>query len=161
MQNEIVHKSANAMERVPTCATWPPPWLDTAGDDSTNLAPAVLIDTPEATTQAEPVAELAVDWWSMIPAADLAYLTAPRRWPSPCAWCGGRTVHAKPCQELRGSWAARMPFGKHKGRRVSETPADYLQWLVRNNVRPNDAETREAVEARAGIFYRPAEESRS
>ena len=39
-----------------------------------------------------------------------------------------------------------MPFGKHKGKPVSEVPADYLDWAIATN--RLDAELRAAVEGR-------------
>lgn len=69
--------------------------------------------------------------WQQLSERDYAYLTGPRSYPSSCPWCGGRLIHAEACEELRASWELVMPYGKHKGRRISELPLDYLDWLRR------------------------------
>jgi hypothetical protein len=71
------------------------------------------------------------DWWSQMQPEDLAYVTGPRHYPEPCPWCGGRYRHNPVCVAL--DWEPRLTFGKHKGKRVSETPVDYLAWLKANS----------------------------
>ncbi len=68
--------------------------------------------------------------WNDISDEDRAYLCGPRKWPEPCAWCGGRMFHSPLCVEL--SWEPKMRFGKHKGKRISQVPMSYLKWLVAN-----------------------------
>lgn len=68
-------------------------------------------------------------YWTLVDEADREYLLAPRDWPDACAWCGGRMNHSTTCDSLRNSWAPILPFGKHRGRRVDEVPADYLAWV--------------------------------
>lgn len=70
-------------------------------------------------------------YWNFIDDADRNYLLAPRTWPSPCPWCGGRLRHSKACDDLRVDWEPVLPFGKFKGHRVDETPLEYLAWLAR------------------------------
>lgn len=86
-------------------------------------------------------------FWEQIPDRDLVYLVAPRKYPDPCPWCGGRTKHNPTCDELRGSWEIAMPFGKWKGKPISQVPADYLMWLVANS-ESLDIELREAIQGR-------------
>lgn len=89
-------------------------------------------------TDADDDPDLANDWnWSAINDTDLAYLTGPRDYPPPCAWCGGRIVHNPLCDELRASWEVVMPHGKHRGQKLSTLSADYLLWLLgRSRVLP-------------------------
>ncbi|MFH1264135.1 MAG: hypothetical protein ABIK89_00295 [Planctomycetota bacterium] len=82
----------------------------------------------------------------------------PPSLPTPCCFCGGRTVHSQPCRELRAGWEPTMSLGKHKGKKVSDVPVSYLKWLVEAGVRVNDGDVREAIEKRIGMRYRPAEE---
>lgn len=63
-------------------------------------------------------------YWQNIEAVDLACLIGPRHYPDPCAWCGGRLRHSKPCQDLRAEWQPTIPFGRYKGQRVCD--ADLL-----------------------------------
>jgi hypothetical protein len=116
-------------------------WLDHFADATT---------PPPAPLEPEPI-----DWWDHITDADREYLLGPRQYPPWCFICGGRWHHSKACQELRDEWAPRMPWGKHKGRKVCELPRDYCRWLVQAGARPRDAEVVEAVEERAGLRYGP------
>jgi hypothetical protein len=68
--------------------------------------------------------------WQAIRDADRKHLLGPRNWPAPCSWCGGRLIHRAACNELRQEWVPIMPFGKHRGRRVDELPADYIDWIL-------------------------------
>ena len=86
-------------------------------------------------------------YFSQLPAVDLAYLTGPRNYPDACPWCGGRYKHSEPCEAIRQASDPVLEFGKHKGRRVSEAPIDYLQWAMEKSDRLDD-ETREAIERR-------------
>lgn len=68
-------------------------------------------------------------YWANISAGERQYLTAPRQSPEPCPWCGGRYKHNPTCDELRLSWEPTLPFGKHRGKPLSQIPRDYLEWL--------------------------------
>ncbi|MAT68931.1 MAG: hypothetical protein CMJ58_05350 [Planctomycetaceae bacterium] len=68
--------------------------------------------------------------WHAVSLADYDYLTGPRRHPRPCPWCGGRLVHNPACDDLRQGWVPTIPFGKHRGRRVDQLPADYVGWIL-------------------------------
>lgn len=83
--------------------------------------------------------------WKDLPARDYEYLTGPRNYPTPCPWCGGRLRHSLLCDELRQSWELTMPFGKHKGKPLSEVPIDYLSWLHERG--GLDAELQAAIES--------------
>jgi len=72
-------------------------------------------------------------YWQNITDRDWQYLTGPREHPQPCPWCGGRFRHNPLCDDLHRSWEPVLPFGKHRGRRVSEIPTDYLRWLLANS----------------------------
>ncbi len=85
--------------------------------------------------------------WAELLTDDYCFLTGPRRYPSRCPWCGGRLVHNRRCDDLRSDWEPKMPFGKHKGRRVSEVPKDYLRWLIAHCAR-FEPDLRQAIEDR-------------
>ena len=75
------------------------------------------------------------EWcWQAISDADRDYLLGPRNWPDPCPWCGGRMVHGAACNELRREWVPILPFGKHRGRRADDLPADYIDWILTREV---------------------------
>ena len=100
-------------------------------------SPAVVDDDPDDDRRDDfedddgPVSEDDVDYYfENIDPADYAYLTGPRRYPSPCFCCGGRLVHSTICAELQLADMPVVPFGKHKGKRLSEVPFTYLAWLV-------------------------------
>jgi hypothetical protein len=79
-------------------------------------------------------------YWDQLDEKDRRYLTGPRRWPDPCAWCGGRRCHSAMCDELHEHWAVRLKFGKYKGRKIQDLPSDYLLWLLKvRAVRDQDA----------------------
>jgi DNA polymerase III epsilon subunit-like protein len=58
--------------------------------------------------------------------------------------------HPDDIEELfKAASLQRMPFGKHKGRLLSEVPVDYLDWLLERDI---DDELRTALKkARAGV----------
>ena len=136
---------------------------------------AELVEPQPAPTDtvAEPGTPRAVDdyedYWDRISESDLQYLTAPRHWPAclgiepepdwpdpwwhpgPCFICGGRRVHSRECKELKASWEAKITFGKHKGKRVSEVPLDYLRW-VQDNTDVCDADVKKAIEERLAVL---------
>lgn len=72
--------------------------------------------------------------WQAISDADRDYLLGPRDWPDLCPWCGGRLVHRAACDDLRRGWVPIIPFGKHRGRRADELPADYIAWILARDV---------------------------
>ena len=51
--------------------------------------------------------------------------------------------------DLPRNRAPRMPWGKHKGKRVEQLPADYLAWIEEQGI-SLQGEMREAVEQRLG-----------
>ncbi len=55
-------------------------------------------------------------------------------------------MHNPHCDQLRRSWEMTMPFGKHKGKRISAVPPDYLDWLVNRDGIPADLQ--EAIQVR-------------
>ncbi|TWU27569.1 putative quorum-sensing-regulated virulence factor [Bythopirellula polymerisocia] len=83
--------------------------------------------------------------WSQITDEDREYLCGPREYPPPCPSCGGRLHHHPLCEELRASWEPKMPFGKHKGKPLSQVPHDYLEWLLAKN-KTVDTELRSAIQ---------------
>ncbi len=128
---------------------WGPAWLHTKSSDGPIERQRAKGSPPAkpsvASTPQDPF-EYSEWCWSQLPQLDYEYLTGPRCWPSPCAWCGGRIRHSPACEELKDSWEPAMPFGKHKGKPVSEVPADYLDWMLTSQ--RLDAELRAAVEGR-------------
>lgn len=76
--------------------------------------------------------------WQAISDADRDYLLGPRDWPGPCPWCGGRLVHRAACDELRREWMPIIPFGKYRGRRADELPADYIDWILGRGIGGED-----------------------
>ncbi len=84
------------------------------------------------------------DPWDHISDQDRDYLTGPRNYPLPCAFCGGRSRHSEPCKILHESWAPKMPWGKFKDLPVSKVPRKYLRWF---STRIHDADMKAAVEA--------------
>jgi len=123
---------------VPAPIAWPPTWLTPAVIET--RAPteprAAIPAVHEKCKLAEPspdatgFEEANERNWASIDAASYRYLTAPRRQPTPCPWCGGRTRHNPLCCSF--SFIPELTFGKHKGKRVSGVPADYLEWLLRS-----------------------------
>ncbi len=67
--------------------------------------------------------------WGQLNNRDLAYLAAPRPVAEPCPWCRRRYGHSQACVDLRLEWEVEMPFGKWKGKKLSQIPRDYLEWL--------------------------------
>ncbi len=66
--------------------------------------------------------------WANLDEQDRDYLTAPRRYPEPCAWCGGRTRHNPMCFALH-CWPT-LDFGRFRGKAISDVRVDYLQWVL-------------------------------
>jgi hypothetical protein len=85
------------------------------------------------------------DWWEAISDEDRDRLLSRRRTPDPCAWCGGRLRHNSRCVAL--DWEPRLPFGKFRGRRVSEVPDRYLQWFLDRSRRLDPSLRREIEQA--------------
>jgi hypothetical protein len=152
-----------------TACHWGPAWLHVEPAKSLQIKepPAVTVDSV-ATAEANPEVPAVVDrtadevdnpfpapefaeyselCWAEIYPHDSRYLTAARSWPSPCPWCRGRLHHHPACDELRAESEPKMPFGKHKGRRVSQVPEDYLQWVLKHCTGIDD-ELRQAIEQR-------------
>jgi hypothetical protein len=103
-------------------------------------------------TESEVETDEPIDWWEEITDKDREYLLGPtlddpptpaqlaalRVWradrhPGKCFFCGGRTVHHPECFIV--AFTSAMPFGRYKGRLVSEVPRDYLVWLLKNSTR--------------------------
>ena len=70
------------------------------------------------------------DWWNEISEKDRDYLTSPTP-SSRCAWCEGITAHTAMCDQQREDWA-RMRFGKHKKRLITDVPTDYLDFVLKS-----------------------------
>ena len=120
---------------------WGPSWLDSPAD-----APILTAETPEnlkpepfpwevcdpSELDAPDVSAFDPDdfEWEQLSDHDHAYLTAPRPTLDPCPWCRRRLNHSPACIDLRLSWEVEMPFGKHKGRPLSQVPRDYLTWML-------------------------------
>jgi hypothetical protein len=105
---------------------------------------------PEVATPCDLPEPAEWDWFDHITPGDLAYLAAPRDWPSPCPWCGGRLRHSTECRELAASWSITLGFGKHKGQPLESVPLDYLRWL-RANCPSIDADVRREIDRVLGI----------
>jgi hypothetical protein len=84
---------------------------------------------PEGVTD-EIEADESINWWERISDQDRQYLLGPHNFPESCPWCGGRSRHNPLC--VVPTWEPVLPFGKHKGKRPSETPLVYLRWLLAN-----------------------------
>ena len=108
-------------------------------------------------------ADIVSGWedWPSISDEDLTHIFGPvedrhewnaKRYPGQCLFCSGRNTHSKPCIDLRRSWEPTLPWGKHKGKRVSEAPEDYLKWLAKRDLPAN---LRVAVEEVLAIGDRP------
>jgi uncharacterized protein (DUF3820 family) len=114
-----------------TVAHWEPDWLRDTSTKSPQPVEEKELTTDLVQDSGMPFdADYSEFYWSCIYPHDFAYLTAPRDYPGPCVWCGGRLHHNRLCDELRHSWQAEMPFGKHKGRKLADVPRDYLQWFA-------------------------------
>jgi hypothetical protein len=100
------------------------------------VAPATESTAADNTTAASAATDSMSDseynefCWQNVEHDVYVYLTGPRNYPPPCAWCGGRLVHNPLCDELRASWQPTLPFGKHKGKSLPDVPVDYLEWLA-------------------------------
>lgn len=100
--------------------------------------------------ESEAEADESGDWWQEITEEDREYLLGPRvddpptlrqlsrlnawqadRHPGKCFFCGGRKVHNPGCYIV--AFRAVLPFGRYKGRQISEVPKDYLRWLLYNS----------------------------
>lgn len=128
----------------PVDRSWGPSWLDSPAEtpviaaettenaESEPLSGEVCdpseLDAPDVSTL-DPFAPDDFEWGQLID-RDHAYLTAPRPTPDPCPWCRRRLGHSPACIDLRLSWEIEMPFGKHKGRPLSQVPRDYLAWML-------------------------------
>jgi len=82
------------------------------------------------TTFVLPPEEEQYDPWDHISPEQRAYVSSPNVHKAPCPWCGGRNTHSAMCNELTAGWVVTMPWGKHKGKPLSEVPQDYLDWLT-------------------------------
>jgi hypothetical protein len=90
------------------------------------------------------------DWWEEVTEEDREYLLGPRvddpptleqlsrlkawradRHPGKCFFCAGRKVHNPNCYIL--AFSSVLPFGRYKGRQISEVPQGYLVWLLGNS----------------------------
>jgi hypothetical protein len=115
-------------------STWEPAWLESDADESAQPleSSAVVADSGERAPDStiDRAADYSEFCWSQLLPGDYRYLTAARVSPLPCPWCGGRLVHNRLCDALRRSWEPTLRFGKHAGKRLSEVPRDYLEWLA-------------------------------
>jgi uncharacterized protein (DUF3820 family) len=85
------------------------------------------------------------EWcWSQLYPHDYQYLTEKRVYPRPCTWCGGRMHHNPLCEDLQASWQPALPFGRYKGKALSDVPHEYLEWFA--TIDGIDAELRDAIQ---------------
>jgi len=101
-------------------------------------------------TDGEVEDEETTDWWEQVTDEDREYLLGPsvddpptlqqlarlRAWqadrhPGKCFFCGGRKVHNPDCFIV--AFKSVLPFGRYKGRLVSDVPKHYLIWLLENS----------------------------
>jgi hypothetical protein len=164
----MIHESANSDAQYSPSRSiachWGPAWLASSSDDCSQSGqaqavkadsiPLEPIDASEPMSllnvgdrAAKPVGEQSFSsysdsCWSQVSVPDYRDLTTKRNYPPPCRWCGGRLVHNRLCDWLCQSWQPTLPFGKHKGKRLSDVPIDYLQWLAQKlDIEPNLRET--------------------
>jgi uncharacterized protein (DUF3820 family) len=83
------------------------------------------------------------DWFEQITEADREYMQ--RRLPQACGFCGGRHRHNPDCVALTEGFVIVMPWGKHKGHRVADVPADYLRWLWKRGAADMPGELRQEI----------------
>jgi hypothetical protein len=62
--------------------------------------------------------------------AEFVKLSAPAVRPDRCPWCRGIWRHSRPCEELQRDWLTPFPWGRRKGKPLSDVPADYLRWAL-------------------------------
>lgn len=130
MQTQRMQTGTNPVtER--TTRDWRPDWLREL--DRKQAERIAVVEQPESVPGNGGVLDENKYFWGQISESEYDFLTGPRTYPASCAWCGGRLVHTAFCDELRVSWEAVMLFGKHKGKRISAVPRDYLQWLLVNS----------------------------
>jgi hypothetical protein len=90
--------------------------------------------SPDATANSDAFVAYSESCWREVYQHDADYLASPRQYPTPCPWCKGRLVHSTLCDELQRSWEPALPWGKHKGKALSDVPADYLRWLAASKI---------------------------
>jgi hypothetical protein len=101
-------------------------------------------DSPEIGSQSQPEE---IDWWQYIDDDARQYLLQRRKPVEPCPWCGGRLRHGPDCFNQPSQ--VTMPKGRHKGKRITEVPIDYIKWAA-INLEGLPPEVRRAVEEMAG-----------
>lgn len=112
--------------------------IEAIGDDSpfdSDGREALAAREPTIARAAADVDNLGWDWFAYITDEDRRYLLGPRRYADRCLWCYRRGRHTAACEELHEEWAIRLPMGKYVGKKVSEVPGGYLQWLLRSGAR--------------------------
>ena len=101
-------------------------------------------------TESDVLADEPIDWWQEISDEDQEYLLGPevndpptvqqlaklRAWqaerhPGKCFFCGGRKIHHPDCFIV--ALKSVLPFGRYKGRQISDVPKHYLIWLLENS----------------------------
>ena len=132
--------------------SWPPPWAGEASKSPEPLSePPPQVETSTWPKTFLPASDERAAYnehcWRNISDEARAYLLGHRERPAPCPWCGGRLRHSVMCAELHAAWEPKLPFGKHAGKRLSDTPKTYLLWLLRNS-HSLDSELRTAIEER-------------
>jgi uncharacterized protein (DUF3820 family) len=137
---KVIDKKLQKRVSRSTAYHWRPAWLDEVTTAEPELKPTEPeVEPPNGDTVCEPddnpfvtpAEEIAYsEWcWTQVDPHDYRDMTRPRVYPQPCPWCGGRLRHNPLCDELRSSWEPTVPFGMHKGKRLSDVPHDYLEWL--------------------------------
>ena len=66
-------------------------------------------------------------YFSQLEDRDKEYLEAGVGECPPCGFCGGRKKHNPDC--VAHEWETVVPFGKHKGKPLSQVPLEYLAWM--------------------------------
>jgi len=80
--------------------------------------------------------------------ADYEYAVYPAPQPEREFYLGGGGPHYDP-MSLPRNRVPRMPWGKHRGKRVEQIPLDYLEWLRAKGIRLQ-GEIQQAIDRRLG-----------
>lgn len=135
-ENLVIEELQYSGSRAIACHPWTPSWSapPLSVESEPEPEPAYWETCDPSEIDAPPVSTLdpfAPDdfEWGQLNDRDLAYLTAPRPAIEPCPWCRRRFGHSEACSDLCLDWEVEMPFGKWKGKKLSQVPRDYLEWL--------------------------------
>jgi uncharacterized protein (DUF3820 family) len=129
---EDAYRVAYRSVRGPLRTTWPPAWLKQPEPAPDSTLPVGAEPEPPAVAALPVEQPTDGDEWPEIDEKSREYLLGPRAWPEPCPWCHGRLRHNPLCIILN-DWVPILPFGRHKGKPVSEVPRSYLDWLLQKS----------------------------